>query len=114
MTTTIAPVQLAGRGLRHELRAVKVVWHRDILRFRTDRGRIISSFVQPLLFLFVLGKGLGASIGGGGFGGADYSTFLFPGGRAIQQQWMACWICSSTWVGPNMLRHWSAVWGSFA
>ncbi|MGR7025294.1 ABC transporter permease [Geodermatophilus sp. URMC 62] len=79
MTTTIAPVQLAGRGLRHELRAVKVVWYRDVLRFRTDRGRIISSFVQPLLFLFVLGKGLGASIGGGGFGGADYSTFLFPG-----------------------------------
>ena len=79
MTATVAPVQLAGRGPRHELRAVKVVWYRDILRFRTDRGRIISSFVQPLLFLFVLGKGLGASIGNGTFGGADYSTFLFPG-----------------------------------
>jgi ABC-2 type transport system permease protein len=79
MTTTVAPVQVAGRGMRHELRAVKVVWHRDLLRFRTDRGRIISSFAQPLLFLFVLGKGLGASIGSGTFGGANYSTFLFPG-----------------------------------
>ena len=78
MTTTIAPVQLAGRGLRHERRAVKVVWYRDILRFRTDRGRIISSFVQPLLFLFVLGKGLGASLPSGAFQ-VDYSTFLFPG-----------------------------------
>jgi ABC-2 type transport system permease protein len=77
--TTIAPVQVAARGLWHELRAVKVVWYRELLRFRTDRGRILSSFAQPLLFLFVLGKGLGASIGGGTFGGADYSTFLFPG-----------------------------------
>ncbi|MCW2608707.1 MAG: Transport permease protein [Frankiales bacterium] len=85
MTTTsaaphaVAPVQLAGRGLRHEARAARVVWQRDLLRFRTDRGRIVSSFVQPLLFLFVLGKGLGASMGGGALGGADYSTFLFPG-----------------------------------
>ncbi|MGY1604950.1 ABC transporter permease [Geodermatophilus sp. SYSU D00815] len=79
MTTTIAPVRVAARGLRHELRAVKVVWYRDLLRFRTDRGRILSSFAQPLLFLFVLGQGLGASLGARGFGGADYSTFLFPG-----------------------------------
>jgi ABC-2 type transport system permease protein len=79
MTATIAPVRLAGRGPWHELRAVKVVWHRDILRFRTDRGRILSSFAQPLLFLFVLGKGLGASIPAGAFGDAAYSTFLFPG-----------------------------------
>lgn len=84
MTITHAPapvarVSTADRGLRHELRAARVVWQRDIIRFRTDRGRIISSFVQPLLFLFVLGKGLGASIGEGAFGGADYSTFLFPG-----------------------------------
>jgi ABC-2 type transport system permease protein len=79
MTATTAPVRLAGRGLRHELRAVKVVWYRDLLRFRTDRSRILSSFAQPLLFLFVLGKGLGASIPVDTFGDADYSTFLFPG-----------------------------------
>jgi ABC-2 type transport system permease protein len=78
MTTTIAPVQLAGRGLRHELRAVKVVWYRDLLRFRTDRGRVVSSFAQPLLFLFVLGKGLGASLPANAFR-VSYSTFLFPG-----------------------------------
>jgi ABC-2 type transport system permease protein len=76
---TLAPVSTADRGLRHELRAARVVWQRDLIRFRTDRSRIISSFVQPLLFLFVLGKGLGASIGAGALAGADYSTFLFPG-----------------------------------
>jgi len=74
-----APVLVADRGVRHELRAAGVVWQRDLIRFRTDRGRIVSSFVQPLLFLFVLGQGLGASIGARGVGGADYSTFLFPG-----------------------------------
>jgi ABC-2 type transport system permease protein len=81
MTTAVpvAPVTVARGGPRHELRAVRVVWHRDLLRFRTDRGRLVSSFAQPLLFLFVLGQGLGASIGGGSFGGAEYSTFLFPG-----------------------------------
>ncbi|SHF81016.1 ABC transporter permease [Geodermatophilus nigrescens] len=79
MTATTAPVRLGGRGLRHELRAVRVVWHRDLLRFRTDRGRILSSFAQPLLFLFVLGQGLGATLPVGTFGDAGYSTFLFPG-----------------------------------
>jgi hypothetical protein len=35
MTTTataaeVAPVAMAGRALRHELRAVRVVWYRDL------------------------------------------------------------------------------------
>lgn len=77
--TTIAPVQVAARGPAHELRAVVVVLRRELYRFRTDRGRLLSSFAQPLLFLFVLGKGLGANIPRGAFSGADYSTFLFPG-----------------------------------
>jgi ABC-2 type transport system permease protein len=77
--TTVAPVRIAARGPAHELRAVRVVWQRELYRFRTDRGRILSSFAQPLLFLFVLGKGLGANIPRGAFSGADYSTFLFPG-----------------------------------
>ena len=77
--TTVAPVQVATRGPAHELRAVRVVLRRELYRFRTDRGRVLSSFAQPLLFLFVLGKGLGSNIGRGSFGGADYSTFLFPG-----------------------------------
>ncbi|HEX2054349.1 MAG TPA: ABC transporter permease [Actinomycetota bacterium] len=73
----IAPVQAAGGGLAHELRAVRVVWKRDLLRFRNERARILSSLMQPLLFLFVLGKGLAAVVPARG--GTDYSTFLFPG-----------------------------------
>jgi ABC-2 type transport system permease protein len=81
MTATalpVAPVTVATGGLRHEARAATVVWRREILRFRTDRGRLISSLVQPVLFLFVLGKGLGSTLSARS-GGLDYATFLFPG-----------------------------------
>ena len=74
-----APVTTAGRGLRHEAAAVGVVWQRDLIRYSDDRGRILSALVQPLLFLFVLGKGLGATLGRDAISGAGYSTFLFPG-----------------------------------
>ncbi|HEX2149869.1 MAG TPA: ABC transporter permease [Actinomycetota bacterium] len=73
----IAPVSTPGRGLSHELRAIKVVWKRDLIRFRNERARILSSLMQPLLFLFVLGKGLAAVVPAEE--GTDYSTFLFPG-----------------------------------
>ncbi|HYN99320.1 MAG TPA: ABC transporter permease [Actinomycetota bacterium] len=73
----IAPVWMPGRGLSHELRAMKVVWKRDLIRFRNERARILSSLMQPLLFLFVLGKGLAAVVPAEQ--GTDYSTFLFPG-----------------------------------
>lgn len=73
----IAPVTASGQGFAHELRAIKVVWKRDLIRFRNERARILSSLMQPLLFLFVLGKGLAAVVPTGD--GTDYSTFLFPG-----------------------------------
>ncbi|NHC15578.1 ABC transporter permease [Motilibacter deserti] len=73
----VAPVLVARRGLAHEARAARVVWQRDLIRFRTDRGRMVSSLMQPILFLFVLGKGLGAALDTGG--DVDYATFLFPG-----------------------------------
>lgn len=73
----IAPVATPGRGLGHELRAIRVVWKRDLIRFRNERARIFSSMMQPLLFLFVLGKGLAAVVPSGN--GVDYATFLFPG-----------------------------------
>ena len=83
MTTTtpnelsVPPVRVLQPGPWHELRAVKVVWQRDLVRFVSDRSRLVSSMVQPLLFLFVLGKGLGATLHSSN--GLDYSTFLFPG-----------------------------------
>jgi ABC-2 type transport system permease protein len=55
-----------------------VVWEREMIRFTRDPARVVSSIIQPLLFLFVLGSGLG-SLMQAGTGGVDFKTFLFPG-----------------------------------
>jgi hypothetical protein len=51
-------VRLPARGVGHDLRGVKVVMHRELIRFWQDRMRIVVALVQPVLFLFVLGTGL--------------------------------------------------------
>src|SRR3982074_2022522 len=64
------------------LRAVYIIWYRDILRYWRDRWRLIASLAQPLLFLVVFGSGLSSSLGGGLFGGGrglSYMQFMFPG-----------------------------------
>ena len=75
---SIASVVVPKGGFAHELRATLVVWQRELIRFQRDPARIVSSVVQPLLFLFVLGGGLGALVSAG-TGGVDFKTFLFPG-----------------------------------
>ena len=77
-TTPIVPVRLAASGPRHTLRAVKVVWQREMIRFVRDRGRLVSGLAQPLLLLFVLGTGLSGLVRAG-TGGVAFTTFLFPG-----------------------------------
>ena len=62
------------------LRAIYIIWYRDILRFWRDRSRLIASFAQPLLYLVIFGTGLGSSLSGGSsFGGFNYTTFIYPG-----------------------------------
>src|SRR5436190_23472134 len=75
---SVASVSVPKGGLGHELRAVLVVWEREMIRFTRDPARVVSSIIQPLLFLFVLGSGLG-SLMQAGTGGVDFKTFLFPG-----------------------------------
>jgi len=75
--TPVAAVRVAGGGLRHQVRGATVVWQREMIRFGRDRSRIVSSLVQPVLFLFVLGSGLSSLIASNG--DVDFRTFLFPG-----------------------------------
>jgi ABC-2 type transport system permease protein len=74
----VVRVRVPGRGLRQDLRAVKVVWQRELIRFGHDRIRIVSALVQPILFLFVLGGGL-QSLTAGATRGTSLSTVIFPG-----------------------------------
>ena len=48
----------------------------DLKRLWVDRVRLVSSLIQPLLYLFVLGSGLGAS---SVMGGKGYLHYIFPG-----------------------------------
>jgi ABC-2 type transport system permease protein len=71
-------VSVPARSWRSELRAMKIVWRRELIRFAGDRMRIVTSLVQPLLFLFVLGSGL-QTLSSAGTHGVDLKTFIYPG-----------------------------------
>lgn len=59
-----------------ELLGLYALWYREVKVFFRERSRIVSSVVNPLIWLIAFGGGLGASIS---FVGADYQTFIFPG-----------------------------------
>ena len=61
------------------LRGAYTIWSRDLLRFRRDRARLISSIGQPLLFLLLFGGGFSSAISNLGGGDVNYTQFLFPG-----------------------------------
>ncbi len=74
---TVAPVHVAGGRVADDVRAIRVVWKRELVRYTRDRARIISGLAQPLVFLLILGTGLASLIPS--VGGFDYRTFMFPG-----------------------------------
>src|SRR5215470_12417270 len=82
LTETIR-VAVPERSLRHDLRAVGIVWRRELIRFRSDRLRAVTSLAQPILFLFVLGTGLSRLASRGLPSGVHFETFIYPGVLAM-------------------------------
>jgi ABC-2 type transport system permease protein len=82
-------------GLRHDIRAASIVWRRELIRFRTDRLRAITALIQPVLFLFVLGTGLGALAGHSLPPGISFKTFIFPGVLAMSVLFTAIFSAAS-------------------
>ncbi len=76
--TPVARVRVPARSIHGDLRAVKIVWQRELIRFSKDKLRIVTSLVQPFLFLFVLGTGL-SHLASAGTHGVDLRTFVYPG-----------------------------------
>jgi len=63
-----------------ELRGLYTLWLREVKRYLRDRTRIVSSFMQPLLWLVVFAEGLGAALGRNSqIPGLSYVQFIFPG-----------------------------------
>ena len=63
-----------------ELRGFYTLWLREVKRYLRDRTRIVSSFVQPLLWLVIFGVGIGASLRDAApIPGLNYQQLIFPG-----------------------------------
>ncbi len=90
----VAPIHLPERSMRHDLRAVRIVWQRELIRFVQDRPRMLTSLIQPVLFLFVLGAGLSSFVSGG-IAGVDFRTFMFPGVLAMSTMFTAMFSAGS-------------------
>lgn len=73
----VVSVRVPNRTTGGELRAIKIVFYRELFRFFNDRIRIVTALVQPILFLFVLGSGLGTLVNLGP--GLSLRTFFYPG-----------------------------------
>ena len=99
-TETAAPprevvrVSVPQRSTRSELRAIKIVWKRELIRYFSDRLRIVTALVQPLLFLFVLGAGL-QQLSAASTDGVAYKTIIYPGILAISVLFTAMFSAAS-------------------
>ncbi|MEA2229999.1 MAG: type transport system permease protein [Solirubrobacteraceae bacterium] len=94
ITAPVARVRVPPRSLRGDLRAVKIVWQRELIRFSRDRMRIVTALLQPLLFLFVLGGGL-QRLASAGTHGVDLRTFVYPGVLAMAVMFTAIFSAAS-------------------
>ncbi|MFI0408830.1 ABC transporter permease [Actinomadura sp. 3N508] len=96
----VVRVRVPEPGLRQDARAVKIVLHRELIRFWRDKPRILSSLAQPVLWLLVMGTGLSNLMvaGGGPRGDVDLKTFVFPG------------VCAMSVVFTAMFSAGSIVW----
>jgi ABC-2 type transport system permease protein len=59
-----------------EIKGIYALWYRETKVFLRERSRIISSIINPLLWLLIIGGGLGSAVS---FGGINYQTFIYPG-----------------------------------
>lgn len=59
------------------MRSIFILWLRELKRYTRSRSQIIASLGQPMLYLLVLGFGLGSVFQRAGFG--SYLQFIAPG-----------------------------------
>jgi ABC-2 type transport system ATP-binding protein len=80
--------------LRRGAVAGQTLWQREITRYRRDRMRIVSTIVQPVMFLIVFGSGFRQTLASGL--GIDYLVFMYPGTVAMTVMGVAFFSTVST------------------
>jgi ABC-2 type transport system permease protein len=60
------------------LQAIGIIFHRELIRYWRERTRVISTLVQPLLFLAIFGAGLSRTLSAQNFG-VNFVQFMYPG-----------------------------------
>jgi ABC-2 type transport system permease protein len=90
----IVRVHVPQRSIGSELRAIKIVWRRELIRYRSDRLRMVTTLVQPFLFLFILGSGL-QRLANAGTHGVSLRTFIYPGILCIAVMFTAMFSAAS-------------------
>jgi len=88
-------VAVPEHSLRSDLRAVSIVWQRELIRFRRDRLRAVTSLIQPLLFLLVLGTGLSSLASASMPPGVSFKAFIYPGVLAMSVMFTAIFSAAS-------------------
>jgi len=62
--------------VQRELLGIAAVWWREFKVFWREKSRIVSSIVQPMMWLFLFGSGIGASLS---VGSVNYRDYIYPG-----------------------------------
>ena len=63
-----------------EFKGIYALWYREIKVFSREKSRVISSIVNPILWLLIIGGGLGSAVSfTGAFQEINYQTFIYPG-----------------------------------
>jgi daunorubicin resistance ABC transporter membrane protein len=88
-------VAVPEHTFRSDLRAVSIVWRRELIRFRRDRLRAVTSLIQPLLFLLVLGTGLSSLASHSMPADVNFKTFIYPGVLAMSVMFTAIFSAAS-------------------
>ena len=65
-------------SLENQLVKLYALWLREFKVFLRERSRLVASIFTPVLWLFVIGSGLGSAIPST-VPGFDYQQFIFPG-----------------------------------
>jgi ABC-2 type transport system permease protein len=81
-------------SLAHNARVAGMVLRRELQRHVRSPTRVLGALVQPVLFVFVLGYGLGAAVGD--VGGVDFAKFVLPGALALAVATSALFAAATT------------------